>query len=810
MLDFSASSLVDVIAHYRRAGYQIYYSEALVKINRGVAGNPPNDAPVNRLNRILTEFDLALREQEDGSYLIVYEPHVNVVTKQTICDSISKLGIFDAKISTKLGARYRSNRMGRLNLPGSDEVDSITHPDYFDLILDRDSSTQSNSSCDYEMTPIPKIEELIVPSSRYILEEGFSSKASIEGHQLGTVPELGGDALRIINRLPGASGVGVSAKPYIRGGAQDELLVLFNNIELIEPFHLKDFQSVFSGLNPVVVDTIDVYTGGFPARYGNRMSGVMDVSSKRNHDSNGGELNVSLYSASLAGFGNYAQGYGNWSGAFRRGNLDLVTKEINPAVGEPSYYDAYLMTNYTTQRGDEFEFGWMTYVDDIKLQSLEEEQGTSADSRYENHYLWAQYYSQISPGLDSRSTLSVAIIDNDRSGFINEPEPDEGVGTLFDRKNFELIRLHTQLNLESNPRVRYEFGAGIEYLSSEYDYEFQAELGELSQILGRNRTVTRSFHDAPGGIAAHAYISHQRALTESITVDAGLRWDFQDYYFGGSDYQISPRINFLYELNADTDLRIGVGRFYQAEGIHELQVESMAPKFQKIQYSDQIIAGFAHKFNQAWSVRVETYYKRVGQPKIRYENLFNSLILLPELSADRIEVAARRVRTRGVEFALNYRTDSFDSWFNATVASADDDLRDLGWTARAWDQRTTIGAGFVWQRQSWSLSGAVVWHSGWKTTRLPLYLPDLDNEVLIDRNSGELPDFFSIDLRYAHEWQWPHNRLEVFAELTNTTDRRNVGSVEVELTPATNGFTSSHQNENLFPRVPSIGFVWQF
>ena len=52
------------------------------------------------------------------------------------------------------------------------------------------------------------------------------------------------------------------------------MTVLLDGVELIEPFHLRDFQGVFSAIDPRVVSGVQVYSGGFPATYGDALSGL--------------------------------------------------------------------------------------------------------------------------------------------------------------------------------------------------------------------------------------------------------------------------------------------------------------------------------------------------------------------------------------------------------------------------------------------------------------------------------------------------------------------------------------------------------
>ena len=69
----------------------------------------------------------------------------------------------------------------------------------------------------------------------------------------------------------------LSAMHRIRGGDTNEVLYRLDGVDQYEPFHFADAYSLFSAVNPNVVDSVDVYVSGFPSRFGRRMSGVVDL-----------------------------------------------------------------------------------------------------------------------------------------------------------------------------------------------------------------------------------------------------------------------------------------------------------------------------------------------------------------------------------------------------------------------------------------------------------------------------------------------------------------------------------------------------
>ncbi|HEY5810956.1 MAG TPA: TonB-dependent receptor plug domain-containing protein, partial [Povalibacter sp.] len=126
------------------------------------------------------------------------------------------------------------------------------------------------------------IEEVVVQTSRYtVASEVSGSHAFLDQVQVANLPRLGDETLQAVQRLPGAAVNGFSSVGPIRGGVPNETAILLDGLRLYEPFHLKNYMSPVSLLDSRLIDGLDVYFGGFPVNYGDRMSAVIDARSIR-------------------------------------------------------------------------------------------------------------------------------------------------------------------------------------------------------------------------------------------------------------------------------------------------------------------------------------------------------------------------------------------------------------------------------------------------------------------------------------------------------------------------------------------------
>ncbi|WP_455514365.1 TonB-dependent receptor, partial [Porphyromonas sp.] len=179
-----------------------------------------------------------------------------------------------------LGQGTMSNSQGfySLRLPvGTHELSAryIGYAPYsLRIQLERDTTLR------LQLHPTGQLEDVVITAERQRLNLDKLGVLQAPVHILKKVPSLLGEAdlMKALQLMPGVqSGSDGSAGVHVRGGGSDENLILLDGAPLYNVDHLMGFFSVFT---PEAVKTVDLYKGSFPARYGGRLSSVIDVRTK--------------------------------------------------------------------------------------------------------------------------------------------------------------------------------------------------------------------------------------------------------------------------------------------------------------------------------------------------------------------------------------------------------------------------------------------------------------------------------------------------------------------------------------------------
>ncbi|HEX5048058.1 MAG TPA: TonB-dependent receptor [Gammaproteobacteria bacterium] len=808
-----------VLDELRAAGLAVVYSTNLLPSNLLVEAEPSSTEPLALAREILRPHALELREQA-GIWLVVRGEPATAPTPAPAKVSVTVRaadGGAVAGVTVHLdppngpSAAAADGRASLANLAAGRHVLVVRAAGFLPERVTLNLAVGETQTAEVELVPAaPRLEELTVTASRYdLIKEIQPSSSFFTREDIESLSELGDDTMRVAHRLPGIAANELSARSHVRGGAVDEMSVIFDGIKLIEPFHLRDYQSIFSAVDQRIVSGIQVYSGGFPAEYGDALSGLT-VIDQREPTALHQELGLSLLYTSALSSGTFRDGRAQWLVSARRGNIDRL---LNEEIGEPSYRDAFVHVATAIGEKHRLAFNSIGFDDDILL-TPERSPGESerGSSETDVSQTWVKLDSDWSAALHSRTLVYATHFSAERDGNVNDLS--ELVGAVDDDRHLHSAGLKQDWRWDGSGRQLLTWGFEAEQLDGSYRY---ASVGRQLGVLATLGTLepVRSSSLNPGGESYAAYLSDRVRLTDRLIADLGVRWDRQTYLPPAADDQLSPRLSMLYRIGSRTDFRLSYGQFFQAEGLLDLQVEDGVLEFAPAQSATHSIAGLEHRFDHDLALRVELFRKWTKRARPRYENLFDPIELLPELRPGRVPVSPDRADARGLEVFVSGE-HPISWWANYSYSRADDVIGGEH-VPRSWDQRNAASAGATWEVGPWSLTAVGTLHSGWPATTLSLAtVTDASGvpqtvAVAGPRNAEHLEPMRRLDLRASRELDPKLGTLRFFAELTNATNHENPCCLAYEAQTLPGGAVTLERIErHTLPLTGNVGVLWEF
>jgi hypothetical protein len=425
-------------------------------------------------------------------------------------------------------------------------------------------------------------------------EEAGVTVVELTGRDLRRLPGLAeGDVLRAIEVMPGViSTSDFSAAFNVRGGSADQNLILLDGVPIYNPFHLG---GVFSVFNSDMVERADLMTGGFPARYGGRVSSVLNVRSDPGDGSLGVEGGVSVLAARAAVSG------GLPAAAAERLGFDRVDARI---AARRSYLDVLLAPvldfpyHLTDVQG--VARGWtgngaltlMGYVGEDVL-DLRHTPDFPLPVRlgWGNNALGLRWIGRAGRGeLEARASTSAF------GSSVVFPDFDDTRA----RSRIREWRAGLDWTL---PVGRVDLGTGFEAARVGYDNRLES-----------GGTVFAAGDDRGWLTAGYAQLGFQ---TSGWLVEMGARMDGWDPASGPAVLEPSPRLAVKRFMAAgDAAVKLAVGRYTQV--LHSLRDEEVpigidlwvtAGARAPVVVSDQVQVGI-ERFGDGWFASLEGYYRR--------------------------------------------------------------------------------------------------------------------------------------------------------------------------------------------------------
>lgn len=655
--------------------------------------------------------------------------------------------------------------------------------------------------------PVALSQVVVTPSKFGVAEERTNVGATLTSAELETLPQIGDDLFRSIARLPGLAADDFSARFWVRGAPNGQLLARLDGVDLVEPFHLKDVDGALSIVDPQIISRLDLTTGGFTSEFGNHLAGVLNMETKAAATART-SLGLSLTGIGGSNQGVFDQGHGRWLASVRRGYPDVALR----AAGRdddvtPRYYDVTAQVEYQVAPGHTVSLHALHAGDTLTYQRTS---NPSLESSYDSDYVWGRWLGGFGPQLKSEAVLSFSRLTWNRRGT---GLLDGFPFSLRDHRRLNLLGARNDWTLVLTDRALVR--AGFEAKSGESRYDYALSRQHNVVIAGQQRTITETINSAlrPDGDTLGAFVSARFQPWNALVIEPGLRFDRQEFT---DDAHGSPRLNAALTLGRAT-VRAAWGAYFQSQALHELAVADGDTTFRRAELAEHRVLSVEYPFGRGVSARAEAYERLTSRLRPRWENLDNGYDLFPEAQSDRARLDPTRARARGVEFLLNGRPNPRLSWNASYALSRSEELLAGRWAPRSRDQRHTFYTDVTYApNPRWQFSAAWQFHTGWPTTDVTYSLATLTNgrRVLVSANTVpynlRLPAYHRLDLRATRRFKLSRGDLRVFIDVFNAYDRTNYVSYDHRVTVTGTQITDVRKPRDQLPLLPSAGISWEF
>ncbi len=639
--------------------------------------------------------------------------------------------------------------------------------------------------------------------------------ANIRNVQMGTerltiraikqIPTAFGEAdiLKAVLTLPGVKSVGEASTGFnVRGGSADQNLILFNDATIYNPSHFFGF---FSAFNPDVVKDVELYKSSIPAKYGGRLSSVLDISSREgNKKEFTGTAGIGLLTSRINLEGpikkdktSFILGarttYANWM-------LNLLPDEYENS--KASFYDVNLHISHQFDKKNNLYITGYTSRDRFNLNS-------DTTYGYNNNNLSVKWKHLFNNKLTGFLTAGY-----DRYAYHIQSEKNavNAYKLGFDINQFNL---KADFTWYLNPEHTIDFGAStIRYKLHPGKYE----------PLGKESLIALDEVPAEQAQESAIYLSEKWNVTPALTIQAGARYSLYHYLGPGDINTYAPnlpknpdnvletktygkgdviktyhgpewRLSARYALSPSFSVKAGYNSLRQyihmlsnTTAISPTDIWKLSDPNVKPQYGDQVSFGLYKNFrSNSIETSVEVYYKRI-KDYLDYKS-GATLVMNPTIETD---VIGTKGRGYGVELMVKKQNGKLNGWISYTYSRIELIMDDANtgeiinrgeYYPANYDKPhdvTMVGNYRFTHRFSISINGT---YSTGRPVTLPIgryYYGGSWRALYADRNAYRIPDYFRTD--FAMIVDGNHKLKQKFHNswtigLYNLTGRKNPYSV---------------------------------
>lgn len=826
-----------------------YESSLLAKVPREITFHSVNEPLSVALRRLFTMVPLNYRVI--GKYIILKKKSNKITVSGFVSDKYSMESLAGASVyefKTRKGTMSNGSGFFSLTMEEGETELEVSYVGYRRYKL-HFPYLRKDTVIQVQMITNERLQEVVVIGNQAVQEPVLTPQMGslkLSQHTVKSIPVMFGEAdiIKTLQTFPGVSaGIAGLAGMYVRGGNGDENLYLIDGHPLYQVNHIG---GLFSAFNSDVVKDIDFYKSAFPARYGGRLSSVVDVHTKDgNMREYHGSAMLGLTSGALSLEGPLVKDKTSFSIAMRRSWLDVLSAptvailNATKQEGDSKLIARYAFTDLNAKVNHNFNARSRAYAglyfgqDFLKGGSKEEWEGQETKDvsklRWGNLVAFAGWsyvfgnklfgdinasYTRYASTLKREYTETAA-----EESLRNTSSSGNGINDVSLRAKFDYLPAQAH---------HIRFGGDYTY------HRFHPEYTE-SRSSDMNVASTKTNSGILGAHEAGLYAEDDWELNRIFRLNAGLRLGV--FHIDKKTYaSLEPRFAIRSLLSPSFSLKASYARMHQyvhqvGESYIDLPTDTWLPVSKNIkpQMSDQVSLGAYYNLNNNYSFSVEGYYKWMHNI-LDYKDGYN---FLPSFVGWEQKMAVGKGRVYGAELTVRKETGKVTGWIGYGLMWADRQFPEINGGKRfpaKFDNRHKLNIVANWKvSKKVELTGSWTYMTGNRVTvsfenyqylgqhsdnnphvSLPgIYPPGYDYDVFqginyyTERNNVRLPAYHRLDLginiyrplKKGRMGIWNISVYNVYSYMAPVAIRRGYARFETL---------------GLLPIMPSVSYTYKF
>ncbi len=525
---------------------------------------------------------------------------------------------------------------------------------------------------DFELVSNNNIAEVVVTDTKenLISKEQQMSIMRVPIEQIQQIPGLLGekDVLKVLQLLPGVQkGSEGNSGLYVRGGGPDQNLIILDDAPVYNAFHLFGFYSLFNG---DALKSVELTKGGFPARFGGRLSSVLEMNMKDgDKEQYRAEYGVGLISSRFTVQGPIKKNQSSFLLSGRRTYIDALIYPLLPEESKGGYYfyDFNAKVNFKIDNKNTVYLSGYFGRDKFYARSNFSDYSSQFGLYWGNGTGTVRWNRVINNKLFSNTSFIYSLY------RFNISIKEEFDGDQFEIRLFSGIRdLSIKQDFDYALNNKHLIKAGV--FIQQHRFTPSATTIKNSEFPEEDEESIETI-DA---LENAAYIEDRYQITNRLNSNIGLR--FSHFLQNSKNYLgLEPRLGFSYQLKDDIALKASYALMNQY--IHLLSSTGVglptdlwvpATDLVRPQRSNQVAIGVAKDFiPQKTNISVEAYYKHMNNV-IAYKDGASFLTVDEPGTEDKIRwdenVTSGQGWSYGLEMLLKHDGDRFSGWLGYTLS----------------------------------------------------------------------------------------------------------------------------------------------